>query len=254
VVAINSRGLSRNWYLLIAGLLVLLSALLYLVHYAIFRDSHFIFIYLLLDVAFLPIEVLFVTFIIDRILQERERRSRMEKLNLIIGAFFSEMGYQLLTHLSEFDVKCGELRDCLVLGPEWRLEDFEMATRSVSSHECMIGRNEEDLDGLRGFLLSRRSFMLTMLENPSLFEHETFTDLLWAVFHLTEELKYRTMLENLPEGDNEHICADIARAYGLLVREWLAYMKHLKNEYPYLYSLAVRTNPFNPEASPIIEG
>jgi hypothetical protein len=27
-------------------------------------------------------------------------------------------------------------------------------------------------------------------------------------------------------------------------------MKHLKIDYPYLFSLAVRTNPFNPDASP----
>jgi len=26
-------------------------------------------------------------------------------------------------------------------------------------------------------------------------------------------------------------------------------MEHLKNEYPYLFSLAIRTNPFDPEAS-----
>ncbi len=238
---------------MVAGLLVLLSAVLYLIHYAIFRDPHHIFIYLVGDLAFLPIEVLFVTFIIDRVLQEREKRSRIERLNLIIGAFFSEMGYQLLAHLSEFDVRCDEVRDCLVLKPEWRLEDFEIASQSLTTHDCMIGRNEDDLDDLRGFLLSRRPFMLTLLENPSLFEHETFTDLLWAVFHLTEELKYRTLFDNLPDMDQEHICSDIARAYGLLVREWLSYMKHLRKEYPYLYSLAVRTNPFNPEASPIIK-
>jgi hypothetical protein len=29
-------------------------------------------------------------------------------------------------------------------------------------------------------------------------------------------------------------------------------MKHLKEDYPYLFSLAVRTNPFNPDASPVI--
>jgi hypothetical protein len=33
--------------------------------------------------------------------------------------------------------------------------------------------------------------------------------------------------------------------------EWLAYMKHLKHAYPYLFSLAMRTNPFEAEASPI---
>jgi hypothetical protein len=43
---------------------VALSALLYFVHYLIFRDVHHIFIYLLGDLAFLPIEVLLVVIII----------------------------------------------------------------------------------------------------------------------------------------------------------------------------------------------
>jgi len=46
-----------------------------------------------------------------------------------------------------------------------------------------------------------------------------------------------------------HLASDIKRAHHLLVREWLAHMEHLKNEYPYLFSLAVRTNPFDPNAS-----
>ncbi|GEM_PF-6682769 len=42
---------------------------------------------------------------------------------------------------------------------------------------------------------------------------------------------------------------DIERAYALLIREWLSHLDHLKASYPYLFSLAVRTNPFNPTAS-----
>lgn len=30
-------------------------------------------------------------------------------------------------------------------------------------------------------------------------------------------------------------------------------MKHLKESYPYLFSLAVRTNPFDPAASPVVD-
>jgi len=50
-----------------------------------------------------------------------------------------------------------------------------------------------------------------------------------------------------------HILGDIKRAYCLLVREWLAHMEHLKNDYPYLFSLAVRMNPFDPNASPQVQ-
>ncbi len=80
-------------------------------------------------------------------------------------------------------------------------------------------------------------------------EHETFTDLLQAVFHLTEELTHRESVVGLSPPDCEHISGDMKRIYGLMVYEWLAYMEHLKDDYPYLFSLAMRTNPFDQDAS-----
>jgi hypothetical protein len=46
---------------------------------------------------------------------------------------------------------------------------------------------------------------------------------------------------------------DIKRTYVALIDRWLPYMKHLKETYPYLFSLAVRTNPFDPEASVTVQ-
>jgi hypothetical protein len=100
--------------------------------------------------------------------------------------------------------------------------------------------------------VGKREFMLALLENPNLLEHESFTELLWAVFHLTEELDNRENVKQLSDADLEHISNDIKRAYIALISEWLKYMKHLKNEYPYLFSLAVRMNPFDPNAKPEI--
>jgi hypothetical protein len=109
-----------------------------------------------------------------------------------------------------------------------------------------------DLDGLQKFLAEKIDFLLRLLENPMLLEHESFTDLLWAVFHLTEELGARGKLQALPQSDYEHLAGDMKRIYGLLVYEWLNYMEHLKSNFPYLFSLAMRTNPFDQEASPIV--
>jgi hypothetical protein len=91
------------------------------------------------------------------------------------------------------------------------------------------------------------------LENPVLLEHESFTELLRAVFHLTEELAVREDLQKLPHTDYAHLAGDITRSYVLLVHEWLDYMKHLKDNYPYLFSLAMRTNPFDQNASVIVK-
>ena len=105
------------------------------------------------------------------------------------------------------------------------------------------------MEKIKNFLKGEKQFLLTLLENPNLLEHESFTNLLWSVFHLTEELIHRRNLKDLPEPDYKHIEGDIKRVYHLLIAEWLDYMKHLKSNYPYLFSLAVRTNPFDKNAS-----
>ena len=73
-----------------------------------------------------------------------------------------------------------------------------------------------------------------------------------SFWNLTEELEIREDLTQLPLADYTHLAGDATRAYGLLVHEWLEYMKHLKDNYPYLFSLAMRTNPFDQEASPLV--
>ena len=84
-----------SWPILLGLSLIVLSIILYLIHYAIFRDTHHIFIYMIGDIAFVPIEILLVTLIIHRLLNEREKRARLEKLNMVIGTFFSAVGTKL---------------------------------------------------------------------------------------------------------------------------------------------------------------
>ena len=61
-----------------------------------------------------------------------------------------------------------------------------------------------------------------------------------------EELENRDDLSKLPKSDYNHLSGDVVRIYSFLILEWLQYMEHLENNYPYLFSLAIRTNPFDP--------
>ena len=78
-----------SWQILLGLSLIALSIVFYLLHYAIFGDPHHIFIFLIGDIAFVFIQVLLVTLIIHQLLNMREKRARLEKLNMVIGAFFS---------------------------------------------------------------------------------------------------------------------------------------------------------------------
>lgn len=91
--------------------------------------------------------------------------------------------------------------------------------------------------------------LITLLENPNLLEHEEFTDLLWSVFHLAEELAYRKKLTGLSVSDYEHLSSDIIRVYSHILVQWLDYLEHLKSNYPFLFSLEMRTNMFDKNAS-----
>ncbi|KPK72110.1 hypothetical protein AMJ87_05645 [candidate division WOR_3 bacterium SM23_60] len=241
-----------NWQVLLGISLVVLSAFVYFIHYLVFRDVHHIFIYLVGDIAFVFIEVLLVTLIIHRLLGEREKRSMLEKMNMVIGTFFSEVGTYLLREFSRFDPQCDGLRKHLRTTKDFSQREFAAVSRKVKVYDCIIESSREDLQALKTFLVGKREFLLRLLANPNLLEHDTFTNLLWAVFHLTDELDHRKDISAIPDKDYAHLAGDVKRAYVLLISEWLDYMKHLKTNYPYLFSLAMRTNPFDLAAQPEI--
>jgi len=242
-----------SWQILLGLVFIAISALFYLIHYTIFKDSHHIFLYLIGDIAFLPIQVLLVTMIIDQLLSRREKSVMLKKLNMVIGAFFSEVGTHLLKSFYEFGSHEDQIKKDLVKNNDWSNKVFSNVNKRLTHYDYRIDSQKGNLEDLRNFLLEKRGFLLGLLENPNLLEHESFTDLLWAVFHLTEELACRNNLRRLPITDYEHLSGDIKRAYVLLISEWLAYMKHLRDNYPYLFSLAARMNPFDPDASPIVK-
>jgi hypothetical protein len=242
-----------RWQILLAGFLLSLSAVFYFIHYLIFHDAHHIFIYLVGDIAFVPIEVLLVTVIIHQLLSAREKNARMEKLNMVIGAFFSEVGTQLLTYFSDWDPKLDTIRNDLVVTSDWTHQEFLDVSKHLKKFDYGIDIHKVDLARLRMFLREKIDFLLRLLENPTLLEHESFTELLWAVFHLAEELAARDSVKKLPDSDQVHLAGDIKRVYVLLVHQWVNYMGHLKDNFPYLFSLAMRINPFDQEASPIVQ-
>jgi len=242
-----------NWTTILGLSLVILSILLYLLHYALFRDGHHIFIYMVGDVAFVPIEVLLVTLIIHRLLSEREKRARLEKLNMVIGAFFSSVGTKLLTYLSDSDPSLDTIREYLIVTNDWSEQEFSSMSGRLRSHNYDIDVQKVDLGHLRSFLVEKKDFLLRLLENPALLEHESFTEVLRAVFHLSEELENRDDLGELPATDLQHLAHDTKRAYGVLAHGWVEYVKHLKGNHPYLFSLSMRMNPFDLKASPLVQ-
>ncbi len=243
---------AKRWYIFLSLALVISSITTYLVQNAIFHKSEDTLFYMMQDLAFVPVQVLLVMLIIDRLLQRKEKEALLHKMNMVVGVYFNEMGRDLISHFIKVSGSADALRAQMLVAGDW--DDNRFATVKESSKHMKYDLQLDDgsLEELKGFLGAKRELVLRLLENPNLLEHESFTDLLWAVCHLSDELMHRTSLSNLPKPDIDHLKGDIIRAFRLLNKEWLEYMQHLKKSYPYLYSLAVRINPFNTDSSAVI--
>ena len=185
-------------------------------------------------------------------LNRRERKARIEKLNMVISLFFSEIGNRLLTYFVELDPQAVSWRKELLVANDWSAADFLKVSQFLRNYKYDIDIKKDPLEELNTFLAGKVDLLLRLLENPALLGRESFTETIRAVFHFRDELLLRHDISQLPESDKKHLAGDMKRAYRLLAHQWLDYMRHLKDNYPYLFSLAMRTNPFDPNASPIV--
>lgn len=237
-----------RWQLILGAALIVLSALLYSIHYLIFRDAHHIAIYFIGDVAFVPIEVLLVTLIIEEVLSKREHRIAQRNLQMMVGVFYHEMGAALLKLMQQYMPGAFDLNQQLT--PQAMMKWDEAAyLRKISEVEAIDTTffcEGCDLTPLRDFLNLKQELLLRMLENPNLSGNDELASMLWAITHISDELHVRPHIDNLGHEDADHIKGDFSRAYDLLLVEWMKYVIHLKKEYPFMYLAALRYGPFAP--------
>jgi hypothetical protein len=246
------KRIRPHWIWLLAAGLLAASVVVYVLQVVIFHKARDTFFYIFQDLAFLPLTVLIVGLFIERLISVREKKALVHKLNMVIGIFFSELGNPLLAELLPAMCSAPAIKERLHVKTSWKKADFARAAQFARDLDCALDLDLLDRAALKEHLVSQRQFVLRLLENPNLMEHERFTDLLWAVHHLEEELQMRTTLADLVPADEAHLEVDARRAFNALLAEWLVYVQHLKSDYPYLFSMVVRTHPFQDSPSPIV--
>jgi hypothetical protein len=156
----SANKLHLSWQLLLVILLATVSGAVYFIHYVIFKDPHRIFIYMVEDIAFIPIEVFFVTLIIHRLLEYRDKRSKLKKLNMGIGAFYSEVGNSFIKDIISFDSQVDEIRKGLLIDNSWTAREFNNIAVKSKEYRYSIETQPGDLVKLkRSFWQSELSFL-----------------------------------------------------------------------------------------------
>lgn len=245
-----------NNYFVIGTGLIAFSVILHYVHYLMFHDLHHIVIFLVADIAFIPLEVFFVTIVLDKFLEKREHQHLMNKLNMLIGLFYTELGADVFQSLVNADANIVDLGKCCEVKFNWEEADFNQVKKALEKHNHSIDITKIDLIKLKDNLKEQKQILLNLIANPILLEHGSFSELLMAVFHIQEELSMRVITEDQSEMDKhdlEHLTVDLERVYRHISSEWVSYMKHLKVNYPYLFLSASIKNPYDRRENVVIE-
>lgn len=222
--------------MLIALSLMTLSALLALVHYLIFDDSHHISSYFLLHLAFLPMHALVLGLVLDELISYREKQARKKRLHMFLGIFFRQMGLDILLQLTILLVNHDELEEMMVVDKDWKHRQFKRAQAAVEAFKPSMRADRVELGRLQDLLRDKENDILAMTRNPVLLEFELLYGTLLSLFHMIEEMHFRGSLDQLPLGEVQHLARDAGKTLVLMVRLWLNYLEFLKSEHPVLFT------------------
>jgi hypothetical protein len=180
----------------------------------------------------------------ELLMERRHEQARRERLNMLISLFFSEIGGRLLTLIARADGNAGGCKSAFGIDQSWTPNHYSAAHKSLKTLKFKTSHETIELQEMRTLLEEKGGLLISLFSNPNLLEHEEFTELLRSIFHLRDELMNRNTLTGLSRTDLEHLAGDAMRVYKPLTAQWLDHVRYLQRSYPYLYSLAVRMNPF----------
>lgn len=221
--------------LLVPSILICLSIIMFLVHYEIFGQLENTIYYSFMSLCFIPINILAVTLVFEKLVERRARLERVSKLNMLVGLFFSDIGFILLKLIVAGDRKIKSL------GLDFN--DLKLCRDKLNDHNHQLDFEKIDYTQLKDLVISGRDILSSLVSNENILEHETFADLLMSLMHLRDEIIFMEHKE-LTQDDWIHIKGDLIRVYKNLTFQWINYLAHLKLFYPYQYSGAIKFNPF----------
>lgn len=244
----------KRWKIKFSILMVVLIIIIYGSNYLVLGDPEHIISYIWTHLGFIPVDILVVAFLLDEIIEKKEKEAMLEKLDMLMSTFFSEVGNDLISQLSTVN-KYKASTENLKSIKNWDDKDYENKLNELkntnvdfSAMDIPLENREEFLENMRDLLVTKREFIINLINNPNLLEKEEFTNLINAILHLDEELEHRKELSKVTDADFAHLNGDMQRVYNRLVYEWVYYLKYLYKNYPYMIALIIRTNPFDEDA------
>lgn len=224
-----------RYYFVISFILIALSSIMFFIHYLIFGQALNTAYYSLMNLCFIPINSLVVTIMLEKLIDYRAKKDRIEKINMLVGIFFTEVGGKLMHLIIDSDK---DAKNYIT-----NFEDLNKIKKCLYEYNYKVDMNYIDLCAIKNILVEHNNLFVTLISNESILQHQIFTDLLMSVIHLRDEIMF--MEKDKESGFNtNHLENDVIRVYKNISIQWISYLEYLSKSYPFLYNNAIRVNPF----------
>ena len=224
-----------RYYFVISFILIALSSIMFFIHYLIFGQALNTAYYSLMNLCFIPINSLVVTIMLEKLIDYRAKKDRIEKINMLVGIFFTEVGGKLMHFIIDADK---DAKNYII-----NFEDLNKIKKCLYEYDYKVDMNYIDLCAIKNILVEHSNLFVTLISNESILQHQIFTDLLMSVIHLRDEIIF--IEKDKDSGFNiNHLENDVIRVYKNISIQWISYLEYLSKSYPFLYNNAIRVNPF----------
>ena len=224
-----------RYYFVISFILIALSSIMFFIHYLIFGQALNTAYYSLMNLCFIPINSLVVTIMLEKLIDYRSKKDRIEKINMLVGIFFTEVGGKLMHFIIDADK---DAKNYIT-----NFEDLNKIKKCLYEYNYKVDMKYIDLCAIKNILVEHNNLFVTLISNESILQHQIFTDLLMSVIHLRDEIIF--IEKDKDSGFNiNHLENDVIRVYKNISIQWISYLEYLNKSYPFLYNNAIRVNPF----------
>jgi hypothetical protein len=175
-----------RWTVVLSIILIALSILIFIVKVLVIGDNpeSGTLAYIFNALGFLPLNVLFVTLLLSSMLNMRAKREREEKTKMVFTLFFTEIGSELLRTFVASDKDAQLIREKMAVKNTWKHAEFQQAITDADALCRKTSPCAVDFNKMRELLVRKHDFLLRLIENPVLLEHELVSRLLQDLFHL----------------------------------------------------------------------
>ena len=163
--------------------LIVLSAAIYLLQVLIFHDERTTAFYLLQDLAFMPVTIAIATLVVGELVDEREKKERLEKTKMLTSSFFTGIGAFLIREILRMTDADGFVHEVVKNGAEQSGTVGEIQ-RQLENEKLNVHIDAAGYTKIQQIIRSNQTNILVIASNPLIIEHECFSEMLWGVFHL----------------------------------------------------------------------